>query len=81
MDSASLRNAVVEYLSREANLPAGGLTSDDHDLIADGIIDSFGLLGLIAHLESRFKLQIDASDIDPANFNTVARIVNVIQKR
>jgi len=78
MDSHQLRDRVVQYLSENANAGESGLGSDDRDLIEDGVIDSFGLLGLIAFLEDTFKIRIDASDIDPAQFNTVTKIVAVV---
>ena len=78
MDAAALRTAVLDYLNKEANVPAEGLSGDDQDLIAEGIIDSFGLLGLVTHLEATLCLRIDASDIDPGNFNTVAKIVKML---
>jgi acyl carrier protein len=46
----------------------------DHDLLADGVIDSLGLLKLIAWLEDRFELSVDDSALDPDNFRTVAAI-------
>jgi acyl carrier protein len=46
----------------------------DHDLLADGVIDSLGLLKLIAWLEDRFDLSVDDSALDPDNFRTVAAI-------
>jgi acyl carrier protein len=78
MNPNVIRQTVCDYLIQEASLPKEGLASDDHDLIAEGILDSFGLLGLIAHLEQALKLQIDASDIDPAHFNTVTKIVQTV---
>lgn len=75
MDAAALRQSVLDYLAKEASPPS----SDQQDLIAEGIVDSFGLLGLVTHLEQAHSLRIDASDIDPANFNTVEKIVAVVQ--
>jgi acyl carrier protein len=46
----------------------------DHDLLADGVIDSLGLLKLIAWIEDRFELAVDDSALDPDNFRTVAAI-------
>ena len=46
----------------------------DHDLLADGVIDSLGLLKLIAWLEDRFELNVDDTALDPDNFRTVAAI-------
>ncbi len=85
MDEKTLKAKVVGYLNTNANVGPGGLGAgagaDDRDLIDEGVIDSFGLLGLIGFLEDEFKIRIDASDIDPANFNTVNKIVAVVSKR
>jgi acyl carrier protein len=78
MDNAALRNKVIDFLKKEANVGPEGLAGDEQDLIADGVIDSFGLLGLISFLEQEFSMRIEASDIDPANFNTVKKIVSVV---
>ncbi len=46
----------------------------DHDLLADGVIDSLGLLKLIAWVEDRFALAVDDTALDPDNFRSVAAI-------
>ena len=81
MDEKTLKAKVVAYLTSNANMGPAGTGGDDRDLIDEGVIDSFGLLGLIGFLEDEFKIRIDASDIDPANFNTVNKIVAVVSKR
>jgi acyl carrier protein len=46
----------------------------DHDLLADGVIDSLGLLKLIAWIEDRFGLSVDDAAMDPDNFRSVQAI-------
>jgi acyl carrier protein len=46
--------------------------SVDEDLLADGVIDSLGLLKLIAWLEDRFALSVDDVALNPDNFRSVA---------
>jgi acyl carrier protein len=46
----------------------------DHDLLADGVVDSLGLLKLIAWIEDRFDITVDDSALDPDNFRTVDAI-------
>lgn len=75
MNRDVLKSKITTYLNQNAAVGRDGIESDDQDLIADGIIDSFGLLGLIAFLEDEFSIRIDASDIDPANFNTISKII------
>ncbi len=45
-----------------------------HDLLADGVIDSLGVLKLIAWLEDRFTLTVSDTELDPDNFRSVAAI-------
>jgi acyl carrier protein len=48
--------------------------SSDYDLVATGVIDSLGLLKLIAWLEERFELPIDELEHDPDSFRTIDAI-------
>lgn len=50
------------------------------DFIADGYLDSFDIVSLVAELEDRFDCLIDALDILPENFNTVESIVEIVRK-
>lgn len=52
--------------------------SVDHDLLNSGVIDSLGLLKLIAWLEERFELSVHDSDLDPDNFRNVTMIDSFI---
>jgi acyl carrier protein len=80
MDQNQLRETIVRYLKDNASVGPDGIGGDDRDLIEDGVIDSFGLLGLITFLEEQFKIRIDASEIDPAQFNSVKKISVVVTK-
>lgn len=45
-----------------------------HDLLTRGVIDSLGLLKLIAWIEDRFGVTIGDTDLDPDNFRSVAAV-------
>ncbi|MGQ0776807.1 MAG: phosphopantetheine-binding protein [Pseudonocardiales bacterium] len=47
---------------------------DDHDLLGSGVIDSLGLLKLLAWIEERFELSVNDSDLDPDNFRSITAI-------
>ncbi|USG65728.1 acyl carrier protein [Brevibacillus ruminantium] len=51
-----------------------------NDFIADGLLDSFDIVSLVAELDEKFNVTIDALDIVPENFNSVESIANVIRK-
>lgn len=46
----------------------------DMDLIENGVIDSLGLLKVIAWIESRFEVSVDAMEMVPENFSSVRAI-------
>ncbi|WP_326700283.1 acyl carrier protein [Streptomyces sp. NBC_01754] len=46
----------------------------DQDLLADGVIDSLGVLKLIAWVEHHFGLAVGDTDLDPDNFRSVRAI-------
>jgi acyl carrier protein len=46
----------------------------DYDLVTGGVIDSLGLLKLIAWLEEQFGLPVDDIELDPDSFRTIDAI-------
>jgi acyl carrier protein len=52
----------------------------DYDLLADGVVDSLGLLKLIAWVEDHFQLAVHDTDLDPNNFRSVQAIDQFIEE-
>ena len=55
--------------------------ADDESLIEAGLIDSMGILELVAFLESRFGLQVADSEIVPANMDSIRAIAAYVQAK
>lgn len=68
---SSIKKFLVEEFMPDVSM---GQIEDDFDLIANGVIDSLGLLKVIAWLESRHELSIDVMDMVPENFSSVGAI-------
>ncbi len=60
---------------------AGPLAGDGISLLDTGIIDSVGVLELVAHLEGDFGLDIDDEDLIPENLDSVDNLVNFISRK
>jgi acyl carrier protein len=73
VELGDLRSALLETLAEP--LAAIGLdpesVPDDLDLLAAGVIDSFGLLELIAALEDRFRTTLDFADLAAEDLTVV----------
>lgn len=50
----------------------------DSDLLDGGLLDSLLLTDLILHIEERYAVAFDAGDVSPANFRSVAAIVELV---
>jgi acyl carrier protein len=77
----SPEETVTSFVSRRfrAALRGGELRADD-PLISSGIIDSFGLLELIAFLEDTFSVTIDPGQHPTTEFETVNDIVALVER-
>jgi acyl carrier protein len=71
-----IKNFIIEnFLFGEREL------KDDEPLFESGIIDSLGLIKLIAFIEENFSVSIDMSEIMIENFNTVNDIMETLKSR
>lgn len=48
-----------------------GAVDEDQDLLSTGIIDSLGILRLIAFLETRFRVEVPDEDVVFENFHSI----------
>jgi acyl carrier protein len=73
--TATIRGFIVEEFLPD--VPAETL-ADGYDLLAGGVIDSLGVLKVIAWLEDRFDLTVDDVELDPDSFRSIAAINDFI---
>lgn len=61
-------------------LPDEGIDDLDHDydLIANGVIDSLGLLQLTSWLQEEFEIPVDMLALGPGDFRSVRAICRLI---
>ena len=70
---------IANYLcARFRSTIRGGALAFDAPLISSGIIDSFGVLELIAFLEEHFGVEIDPARHDLNDFDTVEKIAELV---
>jgi acyl carrier protein len=62
--------AELESELREVGLTASDV-ADDLDLIDAHVIDSFGMLEIIAAVEAHFGLEVDFEELDPEQLTAV----------
>jgi acyl carrier protein len=55
--------------------------ADDASLIENDVIDSTGVLELVAFVEDQFAVTVADADIVPANLDSIARISAFIERK
>ncbi len=69
-------NKVIELLKAQDDTV--DYASEQH-LIDDRILDSFGVISLVADLEDAFGVQVDTAQMIPENFNSAAAIARMVE--
>jgi acyl carrier protein len=73
---------IREFITREILHGARKIPLNDQDpLIESGIIDSLGVMTLLAFLEERFSIQIPSEDLMPENFSSISTIATLIERQ
>lgn len=80
MSQEQLQQLVIEWIRGNRRTSGEDEISADTELLGTGILDSFGFLDLIVHIESRTGFQIDLAEADPAEFAIVRGLCRLALK-
>ena len=81
MDSA-IHGRVSGFIEENFLFRAGGAQLADTDsLLEGGVIDSTGILELVAFLESEFPITMTDAEIVPENLDSVASITRYVERK
>lgn len=61
--------------------PEGFGYNDDDSFLENGIIDSTGVVELVAFLEEHFKISVEDAEITPQNFDSIANLTAYISNK
>lgn len=77
----SVTNVIKEYILAEY-LPGTPITELDpsYDLMENGVVDSLGLLRLVAWVGEHYHIPIDEIEISPDNFRSVNEISQFVER-
>lgn len=58
-----------------------GKLSDDDSFLEQGLIDSTGVLELVALLERTYGIKIEDRELDPENLDSINKLVGFINRK
>jgi acyl carrier protein len=72
-----IRKFLIEKLARTKNI---NHIHDQDNIIENGIIDSLGIMQLVAYIEATFAVKVKDEDIIPENFESVDVIYSYLER-
>ena len=76
--TADVEQFIISELSQGRDIT----TIDPGDnLLAKGIVDSHGVMELVAFLEERYGISVRDEDLTPENFESVARLDEFVARK
>jgi acyl carrier protein len=70
-ETAKIKAFIVEEFMPDISVDE---LDSDFDLLTGGVVDSLGLLKLVAWMDEEFDVAIDESELGPDSFRTVTAI-------
>lgn len=81
-DTTEIKTPVRRYVQENFFLGAAPNRLDDATpLITGGIIDSIGMIGLVAFIEEKFKIEFLPSEINAQGLDTLDRIEALVRHK
>lgn len=75
----NVKSSLIEFISDEI-LEFDQPVSDDENLLADDMIDSLGMLRLVAYIEATLQVKVPPADFTIANFRTIDAICQYLER-
>jgi acyl carrier protein len=72
---------VAAFLSDAHGLSEKEVPGSETSLLQSGLIDSLGMMELVAFLEQTFEVHIEDEDLVPENFETISAIARLVESK
>jgi len=77
-----IRQQLRTYLLENFMFGSSSDDLDDHaSLLETGILDSTGVLELVLHLEEKYVIAVDTTELVPENLDSIVRLQAFLKKK
>ncbi|OGO25491.1 MAG: acyl carrier protein [Chloroflexi bacterium RBG_16_52_11] len=78
----SIETQIKDYIARNLLFSDNGFPyGDEVSFLEEGIVDSIGVMELVAFVEENFSIKVDDLDVTPENFDSVNRMAAYIRRK
>jgi acyl carrier protein len=79
--TASMLHEIRRYVAQNYRDGRTAGLEAETPLVTSGIVDSAGIVGLVDWLETRFSIRVDDDDVTLENFDTLAGLTALVQRK
>jgi acyl carrier protein len=73
---------IKDFIARNLLFDQEGFPyTDDASFLQEGIIDSLGVMELLAYVQSAFGVTVDQHEVTPANFDSVNKLAAFVRRK
>lgn len=72
-----LRTFIMEYFVKDSGIEL----KDSSSFLKEGIIDSTGVMELVAYIEATFGIRLEDEEIIPDNFDSIDKLMNYMHTK
>lgn len=78
----NVSQALEDFIVRNIMVADGNVSlSWDDSLIKSGIVDSLGILRLVAFIEENFSVVVEDTEVVPENFESINAMSSLVQRK
>ena len=81
LESQTIKSTISSFVLQSFPLAQKRKFTEDVPLLESGIVDSVGILEIVAFLEREFAIQISDDDLQPENFGSIAGIAAFVEQK
>ena len=79
--NTTIESQLREFIINNLLFAEDDLLTDNDSLLANGVVDSIGVMELVEFVSSRFGLEVAVKDINQENFDSIGRLAIYIRRR
>jgi acyl carrier protein len=71
---------ITEYIKKEIVRNDKATISEDEDLLSSGVLDSLGILQLVAYIQDTFGIEVPDKDVVYENFHSIKSLDDYLKQ-
>jgi acyl carrier protein len=81
MTPMEIQNKIRQFILDKLYFAEDGFLGDEDSFLETGVIDSMGVMELVAFIESEFAVKVALEEIEVENFDSVRKLADFVRRK